>query len=252
MLSKFKKRCNTYAARFRGALNFNILFRGTTRFQSPAKIQGKELCLPSDQKGIHLDFIDVILDDDYGVKCFDNPKLVVDVGGNAGLFSIWVALNWPQSEIKSYEPDPQIFSFLQQNSKAFGFQANNAGVGKSSGRAELLLNNESRLNTMDFSGSPSRDSCTSVSVKILSLTEILGENKYIDVLKLDCEGSEWEIFEDVSVFKKVKKIVMEYHLIEDKSLSQLMEVTGALGFRCVHLSKNEGFGIAWFERALTL
>ena len=38
-----------------------------------------------------------------------------------------------------------------------------------------------------------------------------------DILKLDCEGTEWEILKDIASLKKVKAITLEYHLEDNRS-----------------------------------
>ena len=61
----------------------------------------------------------------------------------------------------------------------------------------------------------------SVKVKSLTLQSILDSNKLetCDYLKLDCEGSEYDIIESLpdKYFKKIKKIYIEYHFFDTKS-----------------------------------
>ena len=57
--------------------------------------------------------------------------------------------------------------------------------------------------------------CAGFVVKCVSLGEIFDVNELeeCDCLKIDCEGSEYEIFEkaDEGDLRRVKSIVMEYH-----------------------------------------
>jgi hypothetical protein len=45
----------------------------------------------------------------------------------------------------------------------------------------------------------------------------LGES--VDLVKLDCEGAEWDILRDAPVWNSVKNIAMEYHLWPDSDHS---------------------------------
>ena len=65
--------------------------------------------------------------------------------------------------------------------------------------------------------------------------------------KIDCEGGEWDIFENPVPFRKVRMIRMEYHLVDGKSLEDLKRAADRIGFEIVKLEENSGFGIAWME-----
>ena len=46
----------------------------------------------------------------------------------------------------------------------------------------------------------------------LSFAEAITRLGFVDVLKLDCEGAEWDIFCDRIPWTRVRSLVMEYHL----------------------------------------
>lgn len=70
----------------------------------------------------------------------------------------------------------------------------------------------------------------------------------VDLMKIDCEGAEWDLFEDKSTFQKVKEIRMEYHLGRDRTVDDLRMKARELGFSISKISPNQGFGIAWLHR----
>ncbi|MEX0289624.1 MAG: hypothetical protein AB3N14_10990, partial [Flavobacteriaceae bacterium] len=59
--------------------------------------------------------------------------------------------------------------------------------------------------------------------------------------KLDCEGEEWELFEDTEGCRKIQNIVMEYHLWAKPkaSIIDVMTVMKELGFRITNLHESE-------------
>jgi FkbM family methyltransferase len=47
---------------------------------------------------------------------FDGTGLdILDIGANVGAFALWARLRWPGSRIRSFEPNPGTFGFLQRN-----------------------------------------------------------------------------------------------------------------------------------------
>ena len=71
---------------------------------------------------------------------------------------------------------------------------------------------------------------------------------YLDIVKMDCEGSEWEILEKKEIFKKVKFITMEYHLGKNNfDHTRIVNVLEDLGFEIVtkiDFSIRVNYGIA--------
>jgi hypothetical protein len=78
----------------------------------------------------------------------------------------------------------------------------------------------------------------------------------IDILKLDCEGAEWEILKDRESMKHVKFLTMEYHLWArpNSKLSDFLSLCSEAGFTSmtVNPSKCGSFGMAhgWNQTAL--
>jgi hypothetical protein len=84
-------------------------------------------------------------------------------------------------------------------------------------------------------------------VSLRTAVEWLGGS--VDLLKLDCEGAEWEMFDDLEPFKAVGMIRMEYHLTRpDRSLGWMIDRLESVGFSLRRLQLNQGYGIAWFDR----
>jgi hypothetical protein len=52
-----------------------------------------------------------VLDGEYESKYVGKRLRVLDIGANAGAFSIWAAHHWPGSTIDAYEANPGTFGF---------------------------------------------------------------------------------------------------------------------------------------------
>jgi hypothetical protein len=46
-------------------------------------------------------------------------RTIIDVGGNVGLFSLYMKMNYPESEIFAFEPVPSTFELLKLNTQIF-------------------------------------------------------------------------------------------------------------------------------------
>lgn len=61
----------------------------------------------------------------------------------------------------------------------------------------------------------------------------------VDLLKLDCEGAEWELLECREVWGKIHRLTMEYHLSAkpDMDALGLVRIVKDLGFRITGLEE---------------
>jgi FkbM family methyltransferase len=226
------------------ALGFN--FGGTSRSLPPTRawLTGRwcDIQYPTDQ-GYLSDVINVWLDDEYGLRRLeaDPPQIVVDIGANIGLFSMWARHCFPQARLLAYEPNPRIYPCLERNVRSMGVQTHKCGVADAAGRATMQDASDSRLASTHRSADG--------EITLVSLTDVVAAaGGTIDLLKLDCEGAEWDILRAVDAVDQVKSIHMEYHLVNGHTVEDLVAVTKQLGFEVRHLIPNSAWGIAWLDR----
>jgi FkbM family methyltransferase len=170
-------------------------------------------------------------------------KTIVDVGANLGCFAVYAAQRCPDAKIYCYEPQKQNFASLQRNIEINGLtdrvSAFPYAVASKSGRRDLAVTAESLVNSFyiipDESGRETVD-CT-------TLGEILETHKLetIDLLKLNCEGTEYEILESLSSehLARISNVRLEYHNLEAQSRS---------GEWLVRFFRDRGFRIERFTR----
>jgi hypothetical protein len=89
---------------------------------------------------------------------------------------------------------------------------------------------------------------------MITLDEIIKENKLekISILKLDCEGAEYDIFENLSEgsFEKIEKICFEYHIMneDDSRLNNLKEKLIKKNFKLEILPTNNNLGMIFAKK----
>ena len=228
------------------AAKLGFVFCGTARAQFPKTVnlvrRRIELSIPPQDRGSMFDLINVWLDDEYGLKSIAcAPRTIIDIGANVGLFSLWAAHTFNHATIHAYEPNPRVLPYLRANVRGLPVVVFPKGLGSEQGRAHMIDDRESRQ----------ASTCASASgeVEIEPLAEAIRRvGGSVDLMKIDCEGAEWDLFKDRDSLRCVKEIRMEYHLINGSCLQEFKAKVGELGFSISRLSPNSGFGIAWLSR----
>ncbi|MHB1501475.1 MAG: FkbM family methyltransferase [Candidatus Dormibacteria bacterium] len=151
-----------------------------------------------------------------GVLDPNASQVIVDVGANIGQFASAVKILSPGSHLLSFEPDPTVFSSLARNvGQLPNVQAWCLGVGRQSGVAELYRHELSVMSSFYPSGS-GYDRERTVNVDVACLDEVLVDNDFIDILKVDVEGSELDVLQgSIEVLKRTRYLLVEIGLSRD-------------------------------------
>jgi FkbM family methyltransferase len=148
--------------------------------------------------------------------------VIVDVGANAGYFSVFALALSPRASVHSYEPMPANFQVLQRNHAlnprvATRWHVYPAAV-TGAPRASIDLFFEADKTLSSYASAYQQwvpKAARRVSVPAIALSQILDTPGIgtIDLLKLDCEGAEYEILFDspAGVLQRVSNIVLETH-----------------------------------------
>jgi len=160
----------------------------------------------------------------------NEKDIIVDVGAQIGIFSIYAASIAKKGKVYSFEPMPENFKMIKDNSKLNNLKnilPINYALSDKNGKETMFLDD---LNTGGHSlvNSGKTWSKNKISINSMSFDKFVASNKIkkIDFLKMDCEGSEYKIFFNASdsTLKKIKKISMEYHNLDDKRNVQNLKI----------------------------
>ena len=152
---------------------------------------------------------------------------VVDIGANLGAFSLFAARSGAR-QVYAYEPNAAAFRCLDENVRMNALQEvvhpRRLAVGREPGALVRFPVAPSAYNRAADDGA-SGDFDT---VETTSLPRILDEaGGSIDLLKLDCEGAEYEILLHAnSCLERVREIRMEYHLGRARELVEHLRRSG--------------------------
>lgn len=245
----FVNRITALLRRRRAADALKVRFDSSSTFRLPHKIllNGKQvrLSLP-DEKGVKVAFIELLLDDCYG--CHEFKRLgkkietVLDIGGNVGLFGIAARSAFPEAKIHCYEPNINLESYLAVQAEAAEFDYFMEAIGLTDGVISLDFTEESVLTR-------SKRDCDGVIPQTAFAKAIERMEGKVDLLKMDCEGSEWDIFKDKESWQKINNLSLEYHLFEPEHTEQAVRQTiENLGFRISSFVHIANYGLVLASR----
>jgi FkbM family methyltransferase len=157
-------------------------------------------------------FEEVLLRKTYDIDFGFTPRFIIDGGANIGLTAAFFASRFPAAQIISLEPDKENYSLLCKNTQAYNnITALNKGVWRRS--AHLLVKDIGLGNNgLMVEETPVKTDCSIEATGIAQLMQAY-QWTHIDVLKLDVEGSEKEIFSDgyEAWLPKTKVLIVELH-----------------------------------------
>jgi FkbM family methyltransferase len=142
-------------------------------------------------------------------------RTILDVGANLGCFALYAAQRCPDAKIYCYEPERRNFESLVRNLKinelAGQVSAFQCAVASSGRRRELAVTEESLRNSFHiFPPEATRETVDCMTLPNILETQKLGT---VDLLKMNCEGAEYEILEGCSDadLRRITNIRLEYH-----------------------------------------
>lgn len=181
---------------------------------------------------------EILIENEY--KYLYDYDTVVDLGANIGTFSLWI---YPHAKrIYAVEPNPKAMKLLEQtikDNKLYKIIPVEVAVTGSDGNRQLK-------NTDDLAyGSGEINDTEGIVVRCLAIDTFMVEHNitYIDLLKVDIEGCEVDLFSSAgfrNAAHRIGTIVGEYH---DGGMGKSIEgsLNGA-GYRFEDLTKANSSG----------
>lgn len=143
-------------------------------------------------------------------------QVIIDLGANIGLFSLYAARIAPHARIFSFEPFPSTFQRLNETVHTHHLEKrvtclNYAATGSDGTRVMQDTNGPSQRRSL----ASTQAATSGLQVLGKTLQAILDENQLsqVDLLKIDIEGSEYEVLLSTppGVLKRIHRIAIEYH-----------------------------------------
>lgn len=208
------------------AHRLGVFFVRTRDFTLPERItvNGKShpVALP-DEQGVRVAFLEVLLGDCYGIRAVGSPQTILDVGANVGLFSLAARIAHPAAIIHAYEPNRQLERYLHVQAAVARCDYFLEALALQDGHVVLELHEDSvRTRSRQTEGG---------DVPAVSLRRAVARlGGQVDFAKVDCEGAEWELFQDADAWTFIRQVAMEYHVSEGRSHAGACDALERLGY----------------------
>ncbi len=173
-------------------------------------------------------------------------QTIIDIGSNMGSFMVHAAQSCQTAKIYCYEPVQKNYNSLIENMEINSLNArvsaNKYAVTAFSGHMKIALN-ESPLHSFY-----AVSECGEYEiVDCITLSEIFSRHglERVDLLKINCEGAEYEILENCSTadFERMPDIRLEYHNLDALKKN---------GVALVNFLQDRGYAIKRFTKYLNV
>ena len=206
-----------------------VLIVGSMLRLLPSKLRGHELVVTPPGGTLRLSlrvgtsdlrvFEDIFLCEVFAWPLSAPPQVIVDAGAYTGLSAAWFASTYPASRIVAIEPSDANFELLERNTQ---------GLANVECRRAALWGETTSIDLVDPGWGPyayrvdrvndqiagAAGAAETEHVDALTVPDLLDEYRLdrIDLLKIDIEGSEIEVFTDASAWiDRVGAVCLELH-----------------------------------------
>lgn len=157
-------------------------------------------------------FSQIFIQKDYDIGIKIKPKLIIDGGANVGFASVWFANKFPKSKIYAIEPEVENYKILISNTRKYSnVKLIKAGLWHKKALLRVLDKGYGRWGFVTEETISLEKEC----LKAITIDDILRKSGFdqIDILKLDVEGAEKEIFSKnyEHWLPRVRVLIIEIH-----------------------------------------
>jgi FkbM family methyltransferase len=181
-------------------------------------------------------FNEIFINQEYLFNTESRCPFIIDCGSNIGMSVLYFKLIYPDSEIIAFEPDEDAFMCLKINVEMNDFDSvsiNQKALSESEGEIDFYYDKK-YPGSLLMSSIRERLPKSKRKVEAVRLSTYI--NKEVDFLKMDIEGAELSVIEELSNAGKlnyIKQMVIEYHhhiIREDDVLSRMLQLLENSGF----------------------
>ena len=199
------------------------------------------------KEGFDLGHIVEIFERDTYLKDFQN-SIVIDIGASTGDSSIFFAIKGAK-EVYAIEPMKESFDIALDNVRLNNLESRvhliNAALSSKSGHVDLIVSSKNpNANSISPTETVKKSGVNFDSKRMIdsiSLKDIISQYNIskIDLLKMDCEGCEYEVLQsiDEKTISLINNIILEFHdgvkflvdLLERQEYNVKYDKTNGLG-----------------------
>ncbi|MCB9809991.1 FkbM family methyltransferase [Candidatus Nomurabacteria bacterium] len=164
-------------------------------------------------------FVEIFVNEDYYFETDNTSPYIIDCGGNIGMATLYFKWLYPKSRIDIFEIEPKNIFLLRNNidnNKLVDINIIQKAVSRETGKIQLFGGRRAGTISKTLIDEQIKKDNTyadkEVFVDAIKLSEHI--TKTVDFLKMDIEGAESGVFQDLEEsgeLEKVEKTTIEFH-----------------------------------------
>lgn len=205
------------------AIQFLLLSKFTNNKLANRKLKGIQYPIQlSNYSADVMTLFQIFFANEYEIGDKIDPQCIFDCGANIGLSAVWYANKYPKAKIVAIEPDLNNFAFLKKNTEKYpNIICMNNAVWSHEATMDII---DQGTGNWGYQTIESKK-ISNKSVSALSVLDVMHQLKInsIDILKIDIEGAEKELFSNnyKDWLSKTNIIAIELHDNIDPEISKV-------------------------------
>ncbi|MEZ4685399.1 MAG: FkbM family methyltransferase [Bacteroidia bacterium] len=184
----------------------------------------------------------------WGEAC-ENADVILDIGANTGLYSLFAKAANPAATVFAFEPQPNIFSFLQKQNQLNGFDIQCRQLALSNQQGELPFYNYGddafdTNNTTAGSLNPDwrSENQQQIMVPVTRLADFLDQENIakVDLIKIDVETLEPEVLEGYGELLKIHRPNMLIEIQSEEIGARVARLLEGADYQLFKIKEGEG------------
>lgn len=140
-----------------------------------------------------------------------NPKVIFDFGAHVGTWSFYMAKKYPAAQVVAFEPNPPTYLALTHGIVRNDLKNVHPIDIAVSDRPLTIRYHQSNTGAAS-AYVPGDEVFEDVTVKTMTLNQIFEKfPEHVDLMKLDIEGAEYQIFHDFKYWDRIGAMTIEFH-----------------------------------------
>ena len=187
----------------------------------------------NDGPNFFMQYKDIFVNRIYHFQTASPAPTILDCGGNIGMSVLYYKLIYPHAKVTTFEPDPSVFGYLQDNLARHGMNDVQLVQAAVCGReGSLTFHSDGKYaSNLASETAPLEEGWTKQRVPCVRLSSYL--TTPIEFLKINIEGAEWEALADSGErLRLVNEMVIEYHHLPGlpRTLHHILDLLDRQGF----------------------
>jgi FkbM family methyltransferase len=209
--------------------------------------------------GARVPIYEIFAEDCYRLNSFLGPLTarpiqVIDIGGHIGTFSCRLTQLHPHATVMAFEPSATTAGYLRRNVAQNGVADRVTVVERALARTTGSASFEDNGAGSGHNGlvSANHRAAGAKEVSTITFDEATAATAApIDVVKIDCEGGEYDLVlgSSPSSWESVRRVVIEFHPVPGHGWDELREFFAAVGLEVQDaVTTPRGYGCVWLSR----